>query len=120
MALSAGIYWHPLNLPYYLTVRDFSEFAEAKLTVPVIAATPQEAGSEYVLSAVFAPTHAEMVAGNWSYLTAGISFREGGFLTSGWLPMSEGAIGELCIGMVLELQAPADDLALGRAELRCR
>jgi hypothetical protein len=120
MSLSPGIYWHPLDLPYYFTVRDLSEFGEALILVPVTAATPAGEGSEYILSAVWAPTHAEMVAGDWDYLSEGVRFSEIGFHKSSFNPISESALGEICIGMVLEVQTSCDDLALGRAELRCR
>lgn len=120
MALSAGIYWHPLDLPYYMTVRDLSEFDEAQISVPVTGATTQTEGSEYILSAVFAPTHAEMLSGDWEYLGPSASFTGIGYHRSGWQAIADGAIGEIYLGMILEVQAPADDLLLGWAELRCR
>ena len=119
MALAVGTYWHPLDLPYYIGLRDLSEFTEALVTVPVVSATPVDEASVYVLNAVWAPTYADMIAGDWEVLT-NVSFADVGFPAGGWQTIAEEARDEVYLAMVLEVQEAADDLALGQAELRCR
>ena len=119
MALAAGTYWHPLNLPHYITFRDLTEFSEARVVAPVISASSAPEGSEYLLSAVWAPTYAGMVAGEWEIL-ATLSFAGTGYHAGEWEAIPGGAQAEVYIGMVLETRISCEDLAIGHAEVRCR
>lgn len=119
MALSAGTYWHPLNLPHYVTLRDLSEFTEALIYVPVWDATPTDVDSVYVLSAMWAPTYADMMAEDHSLLT-NVAFDGPGFAMGGWQTIDEAAREEVYLAMILQTQIAAEDLALGQAELRLR
>jgi hypothetical protein len=116
MPLAAGIYWHPLNLPHYITRRDLTGVAQALVRVPVLSASAVT--SPYVISAVYAPTHAEMIAGDWEYLADGVSFTSTGYHDSGWRDIAPLGQANVFIGMVLEVPSSVSNLSLGPTELR--
>lgn len=118
MALSAGTYWHPLNLPHYITLWDFSSYEEVLVTAVVRSFTP---GASVMLRAVWASTHAEMLAGDWEYLGDGVECTAQGFFSSGWAPIPSGArVGEAWVGMVFETDSDLEDLAFGSTDVRVR
>lgn len=122
MALSPGVYWHPLNLPHFVTLRDLSEFAFARLTVPVTNATAAPGGSEYILRAVFSETRELLLSGDWQVIAL-VEFTGAGYHVGEWQaipPAARLTDTEVYIGMLLETQIAANDLTFGQAELRCR
>lgn len=120
MSLGVGAYWHPYDLPYFITLRDISEYTEAQVTAPVLSATGVGVGSEYILRAVFSETRALLLSGDWQVIAL-LEFTGVGFHAGEWQVIPEAAKGaEVYIALILETQIAADDLALGESELRCR
>lgn len=115
--LAPGTYFHPLNLPHYITKWDVSASTESRMTAVVA-----KAALGAVLRPVWAPTREEVLSGDWEYFAAGVPTDDTGFLEGEWGEMPEGAIaaGEAFVGFVLEVSEEVDALVFGVAEVQVR
>lgn len=121
LGLAAKNYWHPLDLPHYITRCSLSTQSEALLTVPVWETSPPGAEPGTSLFAVYASDYTQMLSGEWDYLGPVTSLDEEGFASSGWTQIAaEAKTGEVYIGMVIRTALPIASLQLGAAELRSR
>ena len=116
LMLAEGVYWHPLNLAHYITKHDLSAMGSLRLSVPVIAADPTPTGAS--LRAVYSSNHAAMVAGTYETLEASVDIETVGFHVGEWSPFPADALGDVYVGIILEVKEPLTTLSLGTAELR--
>lgn len=120
--LGARTYWHPLDLPHYITKCDLSEQTEVMVSVPV--PDVDKAGLEpgTFIEVVWAADYADMLAEDYEPLGASASFSEAGFYDSGYSEIASGAreAGEVYVGLTITTSLPLASLALGTAEVRVR
>ncbi len=121
-ALPPKTYWHPLDLPHYITKRDLSGASESRVSVavPNVRRAGLEPGNN--LKAIYSADYEAMKDGEYEDLGEGVWFGEPGFYTSGWEEIPEGAKGggEVYVGMTITTHLPIDELSLGQAEVRIR
>lgn len=121
IAHATGTYWHPLNLPFYITRWDLSDATESRVVAPVAAITTAGRELAATLSAVYSTTFSPTLPGPWQPLGSSVYFGDEGFYVSEWATIPAGAkTGEVYIGMTIDLQQPVGELSLGQTELRIR
>ena len=122
VGLPAATYFHPLDLPHYITKRNLSEQTEVSVSVAVPVA--REAGLELgnTIEAVWAPTHADMVAGDYETLGGAVSFGAPGLYAENWtdIPGDAKDPAGVYVALTITTHLPIDELSLGQVELRAR
>ena len=111
--LEPGSYWHPLNIPNYVTKWDLSGATAFKTQVTVT-----DAGENVDLRAVWADSYADLIAGDWQYLGAGIPLDTEGHFQTSWQSPPEAS--DVVVGFVLEAYEEQSSLAVGTAEIRVK
>lgn len=113
---SPGTYWHPVNLPHYITRRPLNAQREVRVSVPVAAIEP---GASATIGASYSSELDSPLVG-WETL-ASMAFTEAGFYVSDWEPIPEEArVDEVYIAMFLQAHTSIAALFLGQAEVRIR
>lgn len=115
--LSAGTYWHPLDLEGYVTRWDFSQTTEV-MTLATIADAPL--GADATLRPVYAATYADLIAGDWDYLTSGIPCSTAGVFKTAWESVPSEATDDVFVAFVLEVASTVSALTMGVVEVRAR
>lgn len=117
-SLGAGIYWHPEDLPYYITKQALEGASQVSLNAVVtsIGGTAPNA----TLSAVYSTNLLD-----WTPLatggSVGVNFSAAGFYASGWETIPDGAkVGEVYIGMSLQAHTSVSTLSFGSTEIKVR
>lgn len=116
----AGTYFFPADLPHYVTRWNVASASAARFSLCVLVGT-----EGVTVRPVFDVDHEQLTSGVWGYFTDGfITASARGFYVTNWEPVNEDAalIGEVYIGIVLEVAEDIDDseLVLGLAEVQLR
>ena len=111
------LYWFPGDLPHYITRYNLSAASEARFHITVLSGA-----SGVSLKPVYASHLPAMRSGIHSDLTPAVAASARGIYETGWVPVPEGARGEMFVGIrvVFESDTGPEDIAIGLAEVNVR
>lgn len=116
--LGSGIYWHPEDLPHYVTRRALADARQVMLSA--IVTSISGVAPNATLSAVYSTNLLD-----WTPLatggSVGVNFSAAGFYASEWETIPQGAKGgEVYVGMSLQAHTSIDALSFGSTEVQIR
>lgn len=112
-SVEATTFWFPGDLPTYMTYWDIPTTSVARLHMTVLEGAPA------IVRPVSAPTHEQMISGDYSPFARALDAYHKGFYWGGWEPPP---VGPQWVGIVVQTENPEDisDLVLGLAEVQIK